>query len=62
MPLEILDKDFLNNINIIKIKNTIAQAKINYSVPMLKFKDEKVVSLPINLNLDKADLHAYISA
>lgn len=61
MPLEILDKKFLQDLNIIRTAYTLPQAKINYSVPTLKFKNEKVVNIPVNLNLSKKELVAYIS-
>lgn len=61
MPLKILDEDFLKDLGIIRTKDKDSYAKINYSVPTLKFKSEKVVNFPINLNLDKEELVAYIS-
>ncbi len=61
MPLEILDKDFLQDLNIIRTVYKLPQAKISYSAPTLKFKNEKVVNIPVNLNLSKKELIAYIS-
>ncbi len=61
MPLEILDEDFLKGLTMIRTQNKIPHVKINYSVPTLKFKYEKTVNVPINLNLNKKELNEYIS-
>ena len=61
MPLEILDQDFLKDLNIIRTKNKIPHAKINYSTPTLRFKEDKVINIPVNLNLSKEELKEYIS-
>ena len=60
MPLEILDQDFLKDLNIIRTKNKIPHAKINYSVPTLRFKEDKVINIPVNLNLSREELKEYI--
>lgn len=60
IPLRILEKDFLNSIQFTDTKYKYTQLMPFYSRPEFSFPYADVVNIPINLNLEKEELIAYI--
>jgi len=60
IPLRILEKDFLNSIKFTDTKYKYTQLIPFYSRPEFSFPYADIVNIPLNLNLGKEELIAYI--
>lgn len=61
MPLKMLDSTFLSILEISDLKTNSIETIPIFSRPQLFFASERIIKLPINLNLSKDELVSYIS-
>jgi len=61
LPTSKLDSDFVKSIEDRYIKYKRIDTEPAYTRPTLSFKESKIINLPINLNLPKTELEAYVS-
>ena len=61
IPLYRLEMSFLSTLALNDFQEKYISIQPNFPRPILHFKESKIVSLPINLNLNKKELVAYIS-
>ncbi|QOY51963.1 hypothetical protein [Candidatus Sulfurimonas baltica] len=61
LPTSKLDSDFVKSIEDRYIKYKRIDTEPVYTRPTLSFKESKIINLPINLNLPKTELEAYVS-
>jgi hypothetical protein len=61
MPLDLLEKRFLATLSSNDLQEKYIQVEPRYKRPTLRFKESKVINLPVNLNLSKEELVEYIS-
>ncbi len=61
LPTSKLDGEFIKSIEDRYIKYKYIDTEPAYIRPTLNFKESKIINLPVNLNLPKTELEAYIS-
>lgn len=61
LPLQILEKEFLNSLDISDIKFKSIQLSVEYTHPKLFFPEMQIISIPLNLGLKIKELTSLIS-
>lgn len=61
LPLKILEKRFLEILSSSDLKEKYIQTEPIFNRPRLVFQQSKIINLPVNLNLKKEELVAYMS-
>lgn len=61
IPLDLLEKKFLATLSSSDLKEKYIQIEPRYKRPVLRFQENKIINLPVNLNLPKEELVEYIS-
>ncbi|MAD41132.1 MAG: hypothetical protein CL623_01925 [Arcobacter sp.] len=60
LPLSRLDDDFLLSLQLSDLKLQYIETEPLYSRPTLRFEDDRIINLPINLNLSGEELSSYV--
>jgi hypothetical protein len=60
LPLKILEKRFLDTLSSFDLKEKYIQTEPIFNRPLLRFQQNKIINLPVNLNLSKEELIAYM--
>lgn len=60
MPLKILEEDFLLSLRLSDLKLQYIQTEPIYSRPTLRFEEDKIINLPVNIHLSDDELKSYI--
>jgi hypothetical protein len=60
LPLSLLDNELLSKLKLSDIKGQYFECEPIYNRPTLRFEDDRILNLPLNLNLNENELHAYL--